>query len=41
MVSSLTPCFPYETSKVQGDKYPDQASKWDLPVEVWTTLLQE
>jgi hypothetical protein len=39
LVPNTPPCFPYTTSKGEGDKYPKQVSKGDLQVEVWNDLL--
>jgi len=40
VVSSITPFYPYTTSKEEGGKYPKDASKGDLLVEMWIALLQ-
>jgi hypothetical protein len=34
VMSSLTPCYLYTTSKGEGEKYLKEVSKGDLPVEV-------
>lgn len=41
LLSSLTSCCPYTTSKGKGGKYLKQVSNGDLLVEVWISLLEQ